>query len=94
MHGGPQAGQLVDVVVDALVQGKLSADQKELVNLHVSGPSLSVSDQSSYYTQALKLAVVDAKSQAQAIADAAGLNLGGILHITNEGSSRITNQDG
>jgi uncharacterized protein YggE len=53
----------------------------------VNGPSLSVSDQSSYYAQALKLAVADAKSQAQAIADAAGLNLGGIIHITNESST-------
>jgi hypothetical protein len=53
----------------------------------VNGPSLSVGDQSSYYAQALKLAVGDAKTQAQAIADAAGLNLGGIIHITNESSA-------
>src|SRR5579859_6723543 len=53
----------------------------------VSGPNLSVGDQSTYYAQALKLAVQDAQTQAQAIADAAGLNLGGILHITNQSST-------
>ena len=54
---------------------------------NIYGPNLSVGDQSSYYAQALKLAVEDAKTQAQAIADAAGLNLGGITHISNNGST-------
>jgi uncharacterized protein len=54
---------------------------------NVSGPNLSVSDQSTYYAKALSLAVADAKTQAQAIANASGLTLGGILHITNEGST-------
>lgn len=54
---------------------------------NVNGPNLSVGDQSTYYAQALKLAVADAKNQAQAIADASGLTLGGILHITNQSST-------
>jgi len=54
---------------------------------NVNGPNLSVSDQSTYYANALKLAVDDAKTQAQAIADASGLTLGGILHITNQSSA-------
>ena len=54
---------------------------------NVNGPNLSVSDQSTYYANALKLAVDDAKTQAQAIADASGLTLGGILHITNQSST-------
>jgi len=54
---------------------------------NVNGPNLSVSDQSSYYAEALKLAVDDAKTQAQAIAAASGLTLGGILHITNQSST-------
>ena len=54
---------------------------------NVNGPNLSIGDQSTYYAQALKLAVADAKTQAQAIADASGLTLGGILHITNESST-------
>ena len=69
-----KAGALVDAAVGA------GANQ-------VDGPSLSVGDQSSYYAQALKLAVNDAKTQAQAIAEAAGLTLGGITHITNNGST-------
>jgi uncharacterized protein YggE len=69
-----KSGSLVDAAVGA------GANQ-------IDGPSLSVGDQSSYYAQALKLAVDDAKSQAQAIADAAGLNLGGILHIENNSGS-------
>ncbi len=65
-----QAGALVDAATGAGAN-------------NVNGPNLSVGDQSSYYAQALKLAVKDAQTQAQAIADASGLNLGGILHITN-----------
>ncbi|HLX31248.1 MAG TPA: SIMPL domain-containing protein [Gaiellaceae bacterium] len=51
---------------------------------NVDGPNLDVSDQSSYYAEALKKAVSDAQSQAQAMAAAAGLTLGGIVHMTNE----------
>jgi len=69
-----KAGSLVDTATSAGAN-------------NVSGPNLSVGDQSSYYAQALKLAVADAKTQAQAIADAAGLTLGGITHITNESST-------
>ncbi len=69
-----KAGDLVDAAVGAGAN-------------NVDGPNLDVSDQSSYYAQALKLAVADAKTQAQAIADAAGLTLGGILHISDEGSA-------
>ena len=53
---------------------------------NVDGPNLDVSDQSSYYAQALKLAVADAQTQAKAIAAAAGLTLGGIVHLSDQGS--------
>lgn len=69
-----KAGSLVDAAARA------GANQ-------IDGPNLSVGDQSSYYAQALKLAVDDAKTQAQAIADAAGLTLGGITHIENNSST-------
>jgi uncharacterized protein YggE len=69
-----KAGALVDAAVGAGAN-------------NVDGPNLSVGDQSSFYAQALKLAVADAKSQAQAIADAAGLTLGGITHISNQSST-------
>ena len=68
------SGKLVDAAVDAGAN-------------NIYGPNLSVGDQSSYYAKALRLAVDDAKAQAQAIADAAGLNLGGIIHISNNGST-------
>ena len=52
----------------------------------VSGPSLELSDQDSFYAQALKAAVANAKSKAQVLADAAGRNLGGVVTIV-EGSA-------
>lgn len=69
-----KSGSLVDAAVGAGAN-------------NIDGPNLSVGDESSYNAQALKLAVDDARAQAQAIATASGLTLGGILHITNEGSS-------
>ena len=69
-----KSGDLVDAAVGAGAN-------------NVDGPNLSVSDQSSYYAQALKLAVQDAQTQAQAIAAAAGLTLGGIVHISDDGSA-------
>jgi uncharacterized protein YggE len=68
-----KAGSLVDAAVRAGAN-------------NVYGPNLSVGDQSSYYAQALKIAVQDAETQAKAIAAASGLTLGGILHITNQSS--------
>lgn len=84
---GFQASNSVSVSTDigksgALVDAAVGAGANQ-----INGPTLSVGDQSSYYAQALKLAVNDAKTQAQAIADAAGLTLGGITHITNGGST-------
>jgi uncharacterized protein len=69
-----KAGDLVDAAVGAGAN-------------NVDGPNLAVTDQSSYYAQALKLAVADAKTKAQAIADAAGLTLGGIVHISDQGAA-------
>jgi hypothetical protein len=69
-----QSGALVDAAVNAGAN-------------NVDGPNLSTSDQTSQYQQALKLAVADAKAQAQAIADGAGLTLGEVKHIRNDGST-------
>ncbi len=54
---------------------------------NVDGPSLDNSDQSSLYAQALKKAVGDAKTKAQAIAHAAGLTLGAIVHVSDQGQA-------
>jgi hypothetical protein len=69
-----KSGDLVDAAVGAGAN-------------NVDGPNLDVGDQSSYYAQALKKAVTDAQTKAQAIAAAAGLTLGGIVHISDQGSA-------
>lgn len=53
---------------------------------NVDGPNLDTSDTSSSYAEALKNAMDDAKTKAQAIADAAGLTLGAIAHVSDQGS--------
>ena len=68
------AGKIVDAAVGAGANG-------------ASGPSLDVSDQASLYRDALHKAVDDAKLKAQSLADAAGLNLGGVQSITEGGAS-------
>lgn len=69
-----KSGDLVDAAVSAGAN-------------NVSGPSLSVSDQTDAYAAAMKKAVTDAQSKAQAIASASGLTLGGIVHIADNGDS-------
>lgn len=64
-----RAGALVDAAVAA------GADS-------VSGPSLTVADQSADYRQALTKAVADAKSKAKTLAGAGGLTLGAVQSIS------------
>lgn len=68
-----KAGAIVDAAVGAGADG-------------VSGPSLTLSDQDAQYRAALKLAVADAHTKAQALAEAGGISLGGVQSIA-EGSS-------
>ena len=84
---GYQASNSVSVTSSIAKAGSLVDAATGAGANNVNGPSLSVSDQSTYYAKALKLAVDDAKTQAQAIAAASGLTLGGILHITNQSST-------
>ena len=69
-----KAGAVVDAAVGAGANG-------------VSGPSLTVSSQDSLYAQALKAAVAQAKTKAQALADAAGRSLGEVTTIVEGGGS-------
>jgi len=69
-----KAGGIVDAAVGA---GATS----------VSGPSLTLSAQDTLYNQALKAAVAQAKTKAQALADAAGETLGAIVTIDESGGS-------
>ena len=84
---GYQASNTVTVTSSIDKASSLVDDATKAGANTVDGPSLSVGDQSTYYAQALKIAVQDAQTQAKAIADASGLTLGGILHITNESST-------
>lgn len=54
----------------------------------VSGPSLALSSQDDLYAQALEAAVEQAKTKAQALADAAGRNLGGVVSIVEGGGAQ------
>ena len=55
----------------------------------VSGPSLSSSDQSALYLQALKKAMADAKAKAEAIASGGGISLGAVTTVVEGGGSPI-----
>ena len=54
---------------------------------NVDGPSLDTADKSSLYGEALKKAVADAKTKAQAIADGAGLTLGTLVKVEESGNA-------
>jgi uncharacterized protein len=68
------AGAVIDAAVDA------GANQ-------IYGPSLSRGDQTELYRQALRAAVADARSRAQALAAAANLSLGRVTQILESGSA-------
>jgi uncharacterized protein len=53
----------------------------------VSGPNLTSSDQDALYRQALKNAMVDAKSKAEAIASAGGVSLGAVATVVEGGTA-------
>jgi uncharacterized protein YggE len=67
-----KAGGIVDAAVGAGATG-------------VSGPSLTLSSQDALYEKALRAAVAQAKTKAQALADAAGETLGAIVTIDEGG---------
>jgi uncharacterized protein YggE len=71
-----KAGAVVDAAVHA------GADS-------VWGPGLTVSDQASLYQDALKKAVADARAKAQALADAAGVQLGAVQSLAENGGSPV-----
>jgi uncharacterized protein len=54
---------------------------------NVDGPNLDTADKSSLYDQALEQALADAKGKAQAIADAAGLSVTGLVKVTEGGNA-------
>lgn len=69
-----KAGAIVDAAVGAGANS-------------VSGPSLTLSSQDALYAQALKAAVAQARSKADALAGAAGRTLGEVVTIVEGGGS-------
>ena len=69
-----RAGAVIDAAVGA------GANQ-------VFGPSLSRSDSSALYRSALRASVADARAKAQELASAAGVSLGGIVGVVEQGSA-------
>ena len=55
----------------------------------VSGPSLSSADTDALYRDALKQAVADARSKAEALATAAGLTLGAVRTVVEGGGAPV-----
>src|SRR5919198_416909 len=70
----PDAGGLVDAAVGA---GANTVD----------GPTLSISDQDTLYRQALKKAVEDARTRAEAIAEAGGFALGQVTSVSEQSAA-------
>jgi uncharacterized protein YggE len=56
---------------------------------NVYGPSLMLSSQDAIYANALKAAVAQAKTKAQALADAAGLTLGSVVAMVEGGGVAV-----
>lgn len=69
------AGQIVDAAVAA------GANQ-------VDGPALTVADQDALYRSALKKAVADARTKAEALAEASGLHVGAVRSVA-EGAAAV-----
>jgi uncharacterized protein YggE len=84
---GFQASNTVTVTAPVAKSGDLVQAAVDAGANNVDGQNLSVSDTSVAYAAAMKKAVADAQSKAQAIASASGLTLGGIVHISDDGSS-------
>lgn len=84
---GYQASDSVQATVPVASAGKTVDAAVGAGANNVDGPSLSVSDQSATYADALRQALANAKAKAQAIAAASGLTLGAVQTVS-EGSGQ------
>jgi uncharacterized protein len=78
---GYQASNSVQVIAGLGRSGALVDAAVRAGASNVDGPSLDTADKSSFYADALKRAINDAKLKAQALADGAGLTLGSLLKV-------------
>jgi uncharacterized protein len=83
---GYQASNSVQVTAGLGRSGALVDAAVQAGANNVDGPNLDTADTSSLYGQALKKAIGDAKTKAQALADGAGLTLGSMLKVREGGN--------
>ena len=83
---GYTASNSVDVTAGLARSGHIVDAAVRAGANNVDGPRLDTSDKTSLYADALKQAVADAKTKAQAIAEAGGLTLGGVLKVKEGGA--------
>jgi hypothetical protein len=77
------AAQLRDLDrAGAVIDGAVAAGANQ-----VYGPSLSRSDSTELYRNALRSGVADARAKAQVVAEAAGVSLGAVVGVVEQGSS-------
>jgi hypothetical protein len=75
VRNAAHAGRIVDAAVDAGANA-------------VGGPSFSASDQAKLYDQALRAAIADARTHAQALAEASNVVLGRMIEVQEGGGSQ------
>lgn len=85
---GYQASNSVQATVPVASAGKTVDAAVGAGANNVDGPNLSVSDQSAAYAAALKLALANARTKAQAIAAASGLTLGAVQSVSEGGGEQ------
>ena len=84
---GYQASNSVQVTAGLGKSGSLVDAAVRAGANNVDGPNLDTADKASLYGQALKKAIGDARTKAQAIADGAGLTLGSMVKVQEGDSS-------
>jgi uncharacterized protein YggE len=88
--GTYEASQNLSVrVLDVGRTGRLLADGAAAGATAVSGPSFSVTHQRAAYAAAVRAAVADARSKADAAAAAAGLHVTGVVSVNEQGNTPV-----
>ena len=83
---GYTASNSVMATVDVADAGDVVAAATAAGANQVWGPQLAPSDQKALYRQALEGAVADARAKAKALADAAGVSVGRVMRVVEQGS--------
>lgn len=83
---GYRAQNMIKVTLkDALTVGKVIAAAIETGATNINGPEWKLSDDNAAVTEALKKAVADARTKAEAVAQAQGVRLGDVIMMNESG---------